>query len=135
MVLLKFERLAIPSRSIMSENSRLLRLAVSCLLQWWHLWSPRPIRAVRIVNLKPVDLFKLRWNAAIQVIEQEHMYENAFNKIERDLRAEEGIANELDYVEQTSWVLFFKYLHDLESERRDRAERGGPSFSTSLQPY
>ena len=32
------------------------------------------------------------------------MYENAFNSIERDLRAEEGIANELDYVEQISWV-------------------------------
>jgi len=25
------------------------------------------------------------------------MYENAFNSIERQLRAEEGIANELDY--------------------------------------
>lgn len=52
------------------------------------------------------------------------MYENAFNAIERALRAEEGISNELDYVEQTSWVLFLKYLHDLESERRDRAESG-----------
>ncbi|TCM79255.1 N-6 DNA methylase [Rhodovulum steppense] len=53
------------------------------------------------------------------------MYENAFNSIERALRAEDGIANELDYVEQTSWVLFLKYLHDLESERRDRAELEG----------
>lgn len=43
-----------------------------------------------------------------------YMYENAFNKIERELRNEEGVANELDYVEQTSWVLFLKYLHDLE---------------------
>lgn len=49
------------------------------------------------------------------------MYENAFNSIEKDLRAEEGIANELDYVEQISWVLFLKYLHDLESERSDQA--------------
>lgn len=57
------------------------------------------------------------------------MYENAFNKIERDLRAEEGIANELDYVEQTSWVLFLKYLHDLESERRDRAELEGATYT------
>ena len=40
------------------------------------------------------------------------MYENAFNSIERELRAEDGIANELDYVEQISWVLFLKYLHD-----------------------
>jgi len=47
------------------------------------------------------------------------MYEN------KDLRAEYGVANQLDYVEQTSWVLFRKYLHDLESERRDEAELGG----------
>ncbi|MBM2715844.1 N-6 DNA methylase [Mesorhizobium caraganae] len=56
------------------------------------------------------------------------MYENAFNSIERDLRAEEGIANELDYVEQTSWVLFLKYLDDLENERRDRAELDGRDY-------
>jgi len=57
------------------------------------------------------------------------MYENAFNAIEKALRAEEGISNELDYVEQTSWVLFLKYLHDLESERRDRAELEGKDYS------
>jgi type I restriction enzyme M protein len=57
------------------------------------------------------------------------LYENAFNKIERDLRAEEGIASELDYVEQTSWVLFLKYLHDLETERSDRAELDGEDYT------
>lgn len=57
------------------------------------------------------------------------MHENAFNSIERQLRAEEGIANELDYVEQTSWVLFLKYLHDLEAERRDRAELDGDTYT------
>ncbi|UWQ15663.1 type I restriction-modification system subunit M [Aliiroseovarius sp. M344] len=57
------------------------------------------------------------------------MYENAFNSIEKALRAEEGIANELDYVEQTSWVLFLKYLHDLEGERRDRAELDGDDYT------
>lgn len=57
------------------------------------------------------------------------MYENAFNQIERYLRAEDGIANELDYVEQTSWVLFLKYLHDLENERRDRAELNGKDYA------
>lgn len=61
------------------------------------------------------------------------MYENAFNKIERDLRAEEGIANELDYVEQTSWVLFLKYLHDLELERQDRAELDGEVYTPIIE--
>jgi hypothetical protein len=32
------------------------------------------------------------------------MYENAFNSIERELRNEDGIANELDYVEQMSAI-------------------------------
>lgn len=57
------------------------------------------------------------------------MYDNAFNQIERELRNEEGVANELDYVEQTSWVLFLKYLHDLENERRERAELDGEDYS------
>ena len=56
------------------------------------------------------------------------MYENAFNNIERALRAEAGIGNELDYVEQISWVLFLKYLHDLEMERRNRAELNGETY-------
>jgi type I restriction enzyme M protein len=56
------------------------------------------------------------------------VYENAFNAIEKALRAEDGIANELDYVEQTSWVLFLRYLHDLESERQDKAELEGKDY-------
>ena len=62
------------------------------------------------------------------------MYENAFNQIERELRNEAGIANELDYVEQISWVLFLKYLHDLEVERRDRAELGGEGYTPLVDP-
>lgn len=50
------------------------------------------------------------------------MFENAFNNIDRALRNDEGLASELDYAEQTSWLLFLKYLDDLETERRDEAE-------------
>ena len=57
------------------------------------------------------------------------MYENVFNKIERDLLAEEGIANEFDYVEQTSWALSLRYLHDLETERHGRAELDGQDYT------
>ncbi|WP_416915634.1 MAG: N-6 DNA methylase [Roseicyclus sp.] len=57
------------------------------------------------------------------------MYENAFRAIEQELRNEDGIANELDYVEQTSWVLFLKYLHDLETERKDRADLDGEDYT------
>ena len=62
------------------------------------------------------------------------MYENAFNSIDGNLRAEEGMGNELDYVEQTSWVLFLKYLHDLETERRDRAELRGERYEPLIDP-
>ena len=61
------------------------------------------------------------------------MYESAFNRIERELRNEAGIANELDYVEQISWVLFLKYLDDLESERRDRAELNGEDWEPLIE--
>ena len=60
------------------------------------------------------------------------MFENAFNNIDKALRAEEGTASELDYVEQTSWVLFLKYLEDLEAERADIAELEGRSYTPIL---
>ena len=57
------------------------------------------------------------------------MYENAFNKITHALRAEAGTGNELDYVEQISWILFLKYLQDLESERQNRAELNNETYA------
>jgi type I restriction enzyme M protein len=53
------------------------------------------------------------------------MFENAFNNIDRAMRNDEGLASELDYAEQTSWVLFLKYLDDLELQRQDEAELEG----------
>ena len=60
------------------------------------------------------------------------MYENAFRAVEQALRAEEGIANELDYVEQTSWVQYLKCLDDLEVERQHRAELDGESYTSII---
>ena len=42
------------------------------------------------------------------------MYEQAFKNIDDILHKDAGCGSELDYVEQTSWVLFLKYLEDLE---------------------
>ena len=44
-------------------------------------------------------------------------FEQTFNSIYDRLRLDEGMQSELDYVEQTSWILFLKYLADLERER------------------
>jgi len=36
-------------------------------------------------------------------------YESAFNTLDDILRNEDGCSTELDYIEQTSWLLFLKY--------------------------
>ncbi len=59
-------------------------------------------------------------------------FENAFNNIDRALRNEAGCASELDYAEQTSWILFLKYLDDMEMERADAAELEGKDYSPIL---
>ena len=40
------------------------------------------------------------------------MYETAFRNIDSTLREDAGCSSELDYIEQTSWALFLKYLDD-----------------------
>lgn len=45
------------------------------------------------------------------------MFEQTFKNIDDVLWKEAGCSSELDYTAQTSWLLFFKYLDDLEAER------------------
>ena len=49
------------------------------------------------------------------------MFEQAFKNIDEALRKEAGCSNELDYTEQTSWLLFLKYLDGLEQDHADEA--------------
>ncbi len=55
------------------------------------------------------------------------MFENAFKNIDDVLWKEDGCSSELDYTEQSSWMLFLKYLDDLEQERVMEAELRGKS--------
>ena len=55
-------------------------------------------------------------------------YESTFNAIDAILRNEAGCSNELDYIEQTSWLLFLKYLDDLESLREQEGELDGKEY-------
>lgn len=50
------------------------------------------------------------------------MFEQTFKNIDDVLWKEAGCTTELDYTEQTSWILFLKYLDDLEQERALAAE-------------
>lgn len=56
------------------------------------------------------------------------MFEQAFKNIDDVLWKEAGCTTELDYTEQTSWMLFLKYLDDLEHERALEAELIGKSY-------
>lgn len=57
------------------------------------------------------------------------MFEQVFKNIDDALRKEDGCSTELDYIEQTSWVLFLKYLDDLEKEREGRAALEGRAYA------
>ncbi|HSL04363.1 MAG TPA: type I restriction-modification system subunit M N-terminal domain-containing protein [Nitrospiraceae bacterium] len=64
------------------------------------------------------------------------MFEQAFKNIDDVLRKEAGCTTELDYTEQTSWLLFLKYLDGLEQDKTDEANLEGKRYSFILdKPY
>jgi type I restriction enzyme M protein len=56
------------------------------------------------------------------------MFEQTFKNIDDVLWKEAGCTTELDYTEQTSWLLFLKYLDDLEQQRALEAELVGKPY-------
>lgn len=46
------------------------------------------------------------------------MFEQAFKNIDDVLWKDAGCTSELDYTEQTSWLLFLKYLDALEALKK-----------------
>src|SRR3954465_9961710 len=60
------------------------------------------------------------------------MFEQAFKNIDDVLRKEAGCTTELDYTEQTSWLLFLKYLDGLEEDRADEAALEGRKYGYIL---
>ncbi|XHX75738.1 MAG: N-6 DNA methylase (plasmid) [Stenomitos frigidus ULC029] len=60
------------------------------------------------------------------------MFEQTFKNIDDVLWKEAGCTTELDYTEQTSWLLFLKYLDDLEHEKALEAELVGKSYTFIL---
>jgi type I restriction enzyme M protein len=64
------------------------------------------------------------------------MFEQAFKNIDDVLWKEAGCTTELDYTEQTSWLLFLKYLDGLEQDKAMEAELEGRKYSYILDlPY
>jgi type I restriction enzyme M protein len=56
------------------------------------------------------------------------MFENTFKNVDDILHKDAGCSSELDYVEQSSWVLFLKYLEDLESARMVTKQLAGETY-------
>lgn len=64
------------------------------------------------------------------------MFEQAFKNIDDVLRKEAGCGSELDYAEQSSWLLFLKYLDGLEQDKAMEAQLEGKAYSFILdEPY
>jgi type I restriction enzyme M protein len=61
------------------------------------------------------------------------MFTQTFKNIDDVLWKEAGCSSELDYTEQSSWMLFLKYLDDLERERAMRAELEGKSYDYIIE--
>ena len=62
-------------------------------------------------------------------------YESKFNAIDNILRNEAGCSTELDYIEQTTWLLFLKYLDDLEHEQEMKAMLSGKEYKPILTGF
>ncbi|AQL29941.1 MULTISPECIES: class I SAM-dependent DNA methyltransferase [unclassified Prochlorococcus] len=56
------------------------------------------------------------------------MYEEAFKNIDDVFWKDAGCSSELDYIEQTSWILFLKYLDDYEEEKETAAILNGETY-------
>jgi type I restriction enzyme M protein len=57
------------------------------------------------------------------------MFEQTFKNIDDILHKDAGCTSELDYTEQSSWLLFLKYLDALEHDKAMEAELEGKTYS------
>ncbi|MFH0951806.1 MAG: class I SAM-dependent DNA methyltransferase [Patescibacteria group bacterium] len=62
------------------------------------------------------------------------MFEQSFKNIDNVLRNDPGVSSELDYIEQTSWILFLKYLEDFEKDKKTESELAGRKYELIISP-
>lgn len=64
------------------------------------------------------------------------MFEQTFKNIDDILHKDAGCTSELDYTEQSSWLLFLKYLDALEADKALEAELDGKAYRFIIDtPY
>ncbi len=62
------------------------------------------------------------------------MFERTFKNIDDVLWKEAGCSSELDYIEQASWMLFLKYLDDLENKKAQDAVAANTTYNFIIDP-
>jgi type I restriction enzyme M protein len=83
-----------------------------------------------------LSLFAASFSVNHSINNGDSMFEQAFRNIDDLLRKEAGCTTELDYTEQTSWLLFLKYLDSFEQDRAMVAELDGKAYTYILDtPY
>ncbi len=61
------------------------------------------------------------------------LFEQTFKNIDDILHKDAGCSSELDYVEQTSWILFLKYLDDFEKNKKTAAQLSGKPYMRRMR--
>ena len=61
------------------------------------------------------------------------MFEQVFKSLDDIMFQEPGCNSELDYAEQSSWMLFLKYLDDMENERALEAQITGKAYQAVFE--
>ena len=59
-------------------------------------------------------------------------FEQTFKNIDDPLYKDSGADSELEDIGQTSWVMFLRYLDELEQDKADEAELRGEDYSFIL---
>ena len=62
------------------------------------------------------------------------MFEQTFKNIDDILHKDAGCTSELDYTEQSSWLLFLKYLDALEGDKANEAALEGKPYRFIIDP-
>ena len=63
------------------------------------------------------------------------LFEQTFKNIDDILHKDAGCSRDLDYVEQTSWILFLKYPDDFEKGKKTAAKLAGKSYEGIIDKH
>ena len=111
---------------------------IRCPGRWWWRWRWRWRRSQRLSCAAAEGGRSVRRPRAARSSSSTtaSSFEQAFRAIDDCLRKEADCGTELDYTEQTSWLLFHKYLDGLEDDRAAVAALESRSYSPILEePY